>query len=74
MCSCRLQYRERPACALHPPSQTHRFQALSGCIFVLAVSGGGGRDRLHLHDCPQHHEPGIKENILSQTGRMLPLW
>lgn len=61
MCSRRLQHRERPAGALHPPPQTHRFQALPRCLFVPVVSGGGGSHRLHLHYCPQHHEQGMRE-------------
>lgn len=55
VCSCRLRHRERPAGALHPPPQAHRFQAVSGRVFVPAVPGGGGGDRLHLHHRPQHH-------------------
>lgn len=73
VCSRRLQHGERPARALHPPSQTHRFQALSRCLFVLAVSGGGGSHRLHLHYCPQHHEQGMREGT-REGFRSGPLW
>lgn len=69
----RLQYGERPARSLHPPPQTHRFQALSRCLFFLVVSGGGGGDRVHLHYCSQHHEQGMRETML-QKFRSYPPW